>query len=141
MNIKNIIKEEMDWIDNFKTETEIKVDTTRDYMGIWEHFENMLSELGIPWIEGDVRSDDYSGDSWMRVKTQYFEFDIEIQMRYEEERGDSRIYWSIYHTSGWTKDRDTGEYYPPGGPWVIPVVDEFKKKIIPIITRQIKYGH
>ena len=144
MNIKQIIKEEMNslgWVS--KIEPDIEINLERDYMGVWPDFEKMLSEFkeGMSWIDGEVHSDDYTGDIYMRIRTIDFEFDIEINMRFNEERGDSLITWSIDDPNGNSDGSDEGEYYPytrNGDSWMKPVIDRFKEMITPLVGKGIK---
>jgi len=141
MNIKQIVKEEIDsfdWATN--VEPDIEINLEGDYMGVWPEFEKMLSEFreGMSWIDGEVHSSDYDGNIYMRIRTNDFEFDINIHMRFNEERGDSLITWSIEDPNANSDGSDEGEYYPQtrnGDSWMKPVIDRFREMITPLVGR------
>ena len=142
--IKHIIREEIndfDWAKSINNPN--RMDTSRDYMGVWPKFEEMLSELDIPYIEGEIQGDDYEGRTWMRIRTLYFEFDVSIRFEYDQTIESGTVFWSIADPNENSDGSFSGEHSLVTHDWIQPVVDKLRETVKPLVEKRKResWGH
>ena len=144
MNLKKIIKEEIgdfDWAKSVNNPN--RMDTSRDYMGVWPQFEEMLSELDIPYIEGEIDGDDYEGKTWMRIRTLYFEFDVYIRFEYDQTIESGTVYWSIVDPNEDSDGDFEGRHSLVTHDYLKPIVDKLREMAEPLVEKRkhLYWGH
>ena len=124
--------EDFNWVEDVESGF-TKVDTTKDYMGVWPQFEKMLSELGVTNLEGEVVSYDDEGTCKLLLKSDYFEFEVHANFDYIET---NMVSWSIQNVKnyGYVKD----EYSLDTNDWLKPIVDKLKEMIINSVNKYKK---
>lgn len=110
-----------------------EVDTSRDEMNVWPQFEEMLAELGVTNLEGEVVSYDDEGTCKLLLKSDYFEFEVHANFDYIETK---MVSWSIQNVKnyGYVKD----EYSLDTNNWLKPIVDKLKEMVIKSLNKYKK---
>ena len=144
INIKKIILEEIgdfDWTESAHYPN--SMDTSRDYMGVWPRFEEMLSELDIPYIEGEIHGDDYEGKTWMRIRTLYFEFDVYIRFEYDQTIENGTVYWSIVDPNEDSDGDFEGRHSLVTHDYLQPIIDKLREMAEPLVEKRkrLYWGH
>lgn len=134
MNIKQIIKEEIDsfdWIE--AANIQVNMDLSGDYLEIWPRFERMFADLGVPWLEGTIQSDDYEGSITMEIRSEDFMVDVDIEQVFTEDGEGDLITWEMYDPDEYERTKIKGSYKPSGGDYLQPVIDKLKELVVSLV--------
>jgi hypothetical protein len=134
MNIKQIILEEIDsfdWTEPISDGSHIKVN--EDYLEIWPRFEKMFAELGVPWLDGNVYSNDYDGQIMLEIRSEDFMVDVSIDQVFTEDGEGDLITYEMYDPDEYHRTKIKGSYKPSGGDYLQPVIDKLRELVQSLI--------
>ena len=119
--------EDFNWVEDVESGF-TKVDTSRDYIGVWPKFEEMLSTLGVTKLEGNLETDDYDGNFTLTLKNDYFDYKIYASYNYDYSNESGTVDWYIKDL---TKGRTfKGQHRLETHDWLEPIVSKLKGLII-----------